>query len=133
MNHELRKSDTTFSSAPVNLTTMPWSHRAYRRTRNNIVAARCPGSSIARKSHAVRAACPGARCLAPSFDGAFEHACATNDIDHPTTKVRHPWTNGQAERMTRTIKKSAVPRFYDGSRNEFRGYFGAFSNAHKFA
>lgn len=26
---------------------------------------------------------------------AFELACARNDIDHRTTKVKHPWTNGQ--------------------------------------
>jgi transposase InsO family protein len=25
---------------------------------------------------------------------AFELACARNDIDHRTTKVKHPWTNG---------------------------------------
>ncbi|RWF37970.1 MAG: transposase, partial [Mesorhizobium sp.] len=32
---------------------------------------------------------------------AFEYACATNDIEHRTTKARHPWTNGQVERMNR--------------------------------
>jgi hypothetical protein len=30
---------------------------------------------------------------------AFELACARNDIDHRTTKVKHPWTNRQVERM----------------------------------
>lgn len=29
---------------------------------------------------------------------------ARNDIDHRTTKPKHPWTNGQVERMNRTIK-----------------------------
>lgn len=33
---------------------------------------------------------------------AFEYACARNDIEHRTTKARHPWTNGQVERMNRT-------------------------------
>lgn len=36
---------------------------------------------------------------------AFEYACAENDIDHRPTKPKHPWTNGQVERMNRTIKE----------------------------
>ncbi|TDR37650.1 integrase-like protein [Aquamicrobium defluvii] len=40
----------------------------------------------------------------------FEYACATNDIDHRTTKARHPWTNGQVGRMNRTIKDATVKR-----------------------
>jgi transposase InsO family protein len=35
---------------------------------------------------------------------AFDYACALNDIDHRLTKPRHPWTNGQVERMNRTLK-----------------------------
>ena len=42
---------------------------------------------------------------------AFEYACARNDIEHRTTKARHPWTNGQVERMNRTIK-TEPPRVY---------------------
>src|ERR1700741_1828226 len=38
----------------------------------------------------------------PFWAHAFEHACAQNDIDHRLTKPRHPWTNGQVERMNRT-------------------------------
>lgn len=43
---------------------------------------------------------------------AFERACARNDIDHRTTKPKHPWTNCQVERMNRTIKDATVNRFY---------------------
>jgi transposase InsO family protein len=43
---------------------------------------------------------------------AFEYTCATNDIEHRTTKAKHPWTNGQVERMNRTIKDATVKRFY---------------------
>ena len=39
---------------------------------------------------------------------AFEYACARNDIDHRTTKPKHPWTNGQVERMNRTIKEATA-------------------------
>jgi transposase-like protein len=35
---------------------------------------------------------------------SFEAACADLDIDHRLTKPLHPWTNGQVERMNRTIK-----------------------------
>ncbi len=30
---------------------------------------------------------------------AFDYACARSGIDHRTAKAKHPWTNGQAERM----------------------------------
>lgn len=39
-------------------------------------------------------------------------ACARYDIDHRLTKPKHPWTNGQVERMNRTIKDAAVKRFH---------------------
>ena len=35
------------------------------------------------------------------FRAHFELACAQNDIEHRLTKPRHPWTNGQVERMNR--------------------------------
>jgi transposase InsO family protein len=40
----------------------------------------------------------------PVWAHAFEYACATLGIEHRTTKPKHPWTNGQVERMNRTIK-----------------------------
>ena len=43
---------------------------------------------------------------------AFEYACAKAGIDHRTTKPKHPWTNGQVERMNRTIKDATVKRFH---------------------
>ena len=39
---------------------------------------------------------------------AFELACAGNDINHRLTKPKRPWTNGQVERMNRTIKDTTV-------------------------
>lgn len=51
---------------------------------------------------------------------AFEYACATNDIEHRTTKAKHPWTNGQVERINRTIKDATVKRFYYESHDQLR-------------
>ena len=41
---------------------------------------------------------------------SFEAACADLDIEHRPTKPAHPWTNGQVERMNRTIKDATVRR-----------------------
>src|SRR5205823_2502551 len=35
---------------------------------------------------------------------AFDFACAQLRIEHRLTNFKHPWTNGQVERMNRTIK-----------------------------
>jgi transposase InsO family protein len=37
---------------------------------------------------------------------AFELAYAKHDIEHRTIKAKHPWANGQVERMNRTIKNA---------------------------
>lgn len=38
----------------------------------------------------------------------FELICALAGIDYRKTKCRHPWTNGMAERMVRTVKDHTV-------------------------
>src|SRR6266496_399762 len=43
---------------------------------------------------------------------AFDSACAQHGIDHRLTKSNHPWTNGQVERMNRTIKDATVRQFF---------------------
>lgn len=57
---------------------------------------------------------------------AFELACARNDIEHRTTKARHPWTNGQVERMNRTIKDATIKRFYYESHDQLRQHLADF-------
>jgi hypothetical protein len=64
---------------------------------------------------------------------AFEYACARNDIEHRTTKARHPWTNGQVERMNRTIKDATVKRFYYESHDQLRTHLADFVAAYNFA
>ena len=63
---------------------------------------------------------------------AFELACARNDIDHRTTKVKHPWTNGQVERMNRTIKDATVRRFYYESHEQLRRHLADFISAYDY-
>lgn len=63
---------------------------------------------------------------------AFEYACATNDIEHRTTKAKHPWTNGQVERMNRTIKDATVKRFYYQSHDQLRRHLADFVTAYNF-
>jgi transposase InsO family protein len=64
---------------------------------------------------------------------SFELACAQLDIEHRLTKPRHPWTNGQVERMNRTIKDATVRRFHYGSHEQLRLHLADFLAAYNFA
>ena len=57
---------------------------------------------------------------------AFEYACALKDINHRLTKPKHPWTNGQVERMNRTIKDATVKRYFYQTHNELRAHLRDF-------
>jgi transposase InsO family protein len=45
----------------------------------------------------------------------FGRTCQHNGIEHRLTKPCHPWTNGQTERMVRTIKEATVKSFHYAS------------------
>jgi transposase InsO family protein len=64
---------------------------------------------------------------------AFEFACAKAGIDHRLTKPKHPWTNGQVERMNRTIKDATVNRFYYENHEHLTQHLSDFVNAYNFA
>jgi transposase InsO family protein len=64
---------------------------------------------------------------------AFELACARAYIDHRLTKPRHPWTNGQVERMNRTIKEATVKSFHYETHDQLREHLAAFIGAYNFA
>jgi len=64
---------------------------------------------------------------------AFELACAKNDIDHRLTKPKHPWTNGQVERMNRTLKEATVKQYHYGSHDQLKQHLHAFVMAYNFA
>ena len=63
---------------------------------------------------------------------SFALACAQNDIDHRLTKPRYPWTNGQVERMNRTIKEATVKRYHYETDDQLRQHLGDFVAAYNF-
>ena len=64
---------------------------------------------------------------------SFEVACARHDIDHRLTQPHHPWTNGQVERMNRTIKEATVRTYHYDGHAQLREHLSAFLNAYNFA
>ena len=54
-------------------------------------------------------------------------------IEHRLTKINHPWTNGQVERMNRTIKDATVRRFYYDTHESLRVHLATFLDAYNFA
>lgn len=59
-------------------------------------------------------------------------ACADLEIEHRLTKPRHPWTNGQVERMNRTIKDATVKRFHYDDHDQLRRHMTDFIDAYNF-
>jgi transposase InsO family protein len=68
----------------------------------------------------------------PVWAHAFQYACAQNDIDHRLTKPKHPWTNGQVERMNRTLKEATVQRYYYETHDQLRQHLADFVSAYNF-
>ncbi len=48
--------------------------------------------------------------------------CHENGIEHRLTKVKHPWTSGQVERMNRTTKEATVKRFHYDDHRQFEAH-----------
>ena len=63
----------------------------------------------------------------------FDRTCARHGIEHRLTKPNHPWTNGQVERMNRTIKDATVKRFHYETHNQLRAHLQTFIEAYNFA
>jgi len=52
----------------------------------------------------------------------FDRVCYKHSIEHRLTKVNHPWTNGQVERMNRTLKEATVNRYYYTSHDQLKNH-----------
>lgn len=68
-----------------------------------------------------------------AFTHIFDRVCHENKIDHRLTKVHHPWTNCQVERMNRTLKETTVKRYHYTSHEQLKRHLFTFLNAYNFA
>ena len=68
-----------------------------------------------------------------AFRHLFDRVCAEHDVEHRLTKIGHPWANGQAERMDRTLKEATVRRYHYGSHAELREHLSSFLLAYNHA
>ena len=63
----------------------------------------------------------------------FDRVCIEHGIEHRFTKPNHPWTNGQVERMNRTLKEATVKRYHYENRQQLEAHLTAFLDAYNFA
>ena len=63
----------------------------------------------------------------------FDRACQEHGIEHRLTKPNHPWTNGQVERMNRTLKEATVRRYHYQTHGQLEDHLAAFLDAYNFA
>lgn len=63
----------------------------------------------------------------------FDRVCGEHCIEHRLTKPNHPWTNGQVERMNRTIKEATVKRYYYENHDQLRSHLADFVTAYNLA
>lgn len=64
---------------------------------------------------------------------AFNRVCWLHPIAHKVTKPYHAWTNGQAERMHRTVRAATVKTFHYETLDALRAHLAAFVTANNFA
>ena len=62
----------------------------------------------------------------------FDMRCRENGIEHRCTKINHPWTNGQVERMNRTIKEATVKRYHYDDHGQLRRHLADFLDAYNY-
>jgi len=62
----------------------------------------------------------------------FQMRCQENGIEHRFTKINHPWTNGQVERMNRTIKEATVQRYHYDTHEQLKRHLNDFIAAYNF-
>jgi hypothetical protein len=60
----------------------------------------------------------------------FDMICEANRIEHWLTKPNHPSTNGQVERMNRTIKDATTKRYHYDSHNQLCRHLELFLDAY---
>lgn len=68
-----------------------------------------------------------------SRQSRFDMICKANGIEHRLTKPNHPWTNGQVERMNRTIKDATTKRYHYDSHDQLQRHLELFLDAYNHA
>jgi len=68
-----------------------------------------------------------------AFEPIFDRVCRENKIEHRLTRINHPWTNGQVERMNRTIRDATVKRYYYDNHEQLRRHLQDFIDAYNYA
>ena len=68
-----------------------------------------------------------------AFTHIFARVCKEHAIAHRLTKTNHPWTNGQVERMNRTLKEATVKKYYYETHQRLKEHLHAFLMAYNFA
>ena len=68
-----------------------------------------------------------------AFKHIFARVCDEHAIAHRLTKTNHPWTNGQVERMNRTLKEATVKTYYYQTHQHLKEHLQAFLMAHNCA
>lgn len=68
-----------------------------------------------------------------AFKLLFDRVCTAHGIAHRLTKPNHPWTNGQVERMNRTLKDATVHRYFYETHQALRDHLATFLMAYNFA
>ena len=63
----------------------------------------------------------------------FGRICTERGVEHRLTKPYHPWTNGQAERMVRTIKDATVRSFHYATLDDLRRHVRDWLLAYNYA
>jgi transposase InsO family protein len=63
----------------------------------------------------------------------FDMICEANGIEHRLTKPNHPWTNGQVERMNRTIKDATTKRYHYDDHEQLKNHLELFLDAYNHA
>jgi transposase InsO family protein len=68
-----------------------------------------------------------------AWEHIFDRVCHEHSIEHRLTKVSHTWTNGQVERMTRTLKEATVKKYYYQTHQHLKQHLYDFVSAYNFA
>ena len=68
-----------------------------------------------------------------AFKHIFARVCDEHAIEHRLTHPNHPWTNGQVERMNRTLKEATVKKYYYQSHHHLKEHLYTFLMAYNFA